>query len=115
MLVEVEILLAVSIFKVCVQPGCDGVFACVHGGRHVAELVFVGEVAARRVHIGDKILGRLLDLKLIVCDYCVGFDHLREIIVTEAHVLDSETLAQLQDQLLVSIDEVVEAEIVLQW
>ena len=42
----------------------------------MAELVFVGEVAARRVHIGDEILGRLLDLKLIVCDYCVGFDHL---------------------------------------
>ena len=51
MLVKAEILLAVSIFEVCVQPGCDGVFARVHGGRHVADLVLVGEVAARRVHI----------------------------------------------------------------
>ena len=115
MLVEVKVLLTVAIFKVSVEAGSDCVFACVHSGRHVAELVFVSEVAARRVHIGDEILGRLLDLKLIVCDYCVSFDHLREIVVTEAHVFDGQTLAQLQNQLLVFVDEVVEAMIVLKW
>ena len=81
----------------------------------MTHIILIGKVTAGRMHIGDKILCLLLDLELIVCDYHERIDHLREVIVAEAHVFDGQTLAQLQYQLLVPVDEVVELVIGLQW
>lgn len=116
LLVDVEqVLLAVIFLLAQLQPRHLRVLARVHRGGHVAEFVLVREVAARRVHIRNQILSLFLDLELVVGDYDECLDQLGELVVTEAHVLDGQTLAQFQDQLAVPVDEVAIPIVALHW